>query len=98
MTIPMPGRAGWYRDPHHDRLARWWDGTGWSTTVRPLPAVEAAPSVTRPEVTSRKLSVDATRALVIVVLAVMVYGVWGYSAVVEKNSIPAVVSESASTP
>lgn len=27
--------AGWYPDPADDKQARWWDGTQWSSSIRP---------------------------------------------------------------
>lgn len=31
--------AGWYRDPAHPGIARWWDGSAWGTQTQQIPTV-----------------------------------------------------------
>jgi len=40
MTLAAP--AGWYPDPSGAAGERWWDGLGWSATVRAVPQPVAA--------------------------------------------------------
>lgn len=50
MTTPTTGNppAGWYADPSDPAMQRWYDGTGWTTHVQPVPT--PAPAVPTPVV------------------------------------------------
>lgn len=92
MTVP-PRPLGWHQDPGNDRLQRWWDGTAWTPLVRPTPRPPVADLETLPPpdpVPQRApMSTDATRALVITVVAAVLFAVWGYTAlVVDTNTAP----------
>jgi hypothetical protein len=85
---------GWYPDPQHDRLERWWDGHSWTATIRPLlrtrvPGAAAAREPRAP------MSTDAKRALLIAAVAIALFTVWGYNSVVYGTPTPtsATVSE-----
>lgn len=50
VTTPTTGNppAGWYADPSDAAMQRWYDGTGWTTHVQPVPAPAPAPAATPP--------------------------------------------------
>jgi hypothetical protein len=42
MTTQAPPQ-GWYPDPQHPELLRWWDGTQWTDQTQPAPAAPPPP-------------------------------------------------------
>ena len=42
-TGPTPA-AGWYPDPEHEHLQRWWDGRQWTDATQPRGGSPASPS------------------------------------------------------
>ncbi|MGW0020941.1 DUF2510 domain-containing protein [Rhodococcus sp. NPDC003382] len=103
MTVP-PRPLGWHQDPGNDRLQRWWDGTAWTTLVRPISRPPVAgletPPPLDPAPQRTPMSTDATRALIITAVAVVLFVVWGYTAlVVDTNPAPSpVVAEQDTAP
>lgn len=82
-------QPGWYRDPHLERLDRWWDGTGWSAAVRPRPARRPAAGEAPRPAGRAPLSRDAKQALIITVVAAVVYSLWGYAGLDATAPAPA---------
>ncbi len=48
-VVPLPA-AGWYVDPYHPDLRRWWNGTEWTDHVRVAVGDQEQPAVAIPGV------------------------------------------------
>src|SRR5690606_9332276 len=91
MTAIQP--PGWYPDPGNSRLERWWENNTWTPLVRPvLRARDASPAcVAEPKPPREPMSTDAKRAIVIAVLAGIVFTAWGYTGLTsgDTGTVPA---------
>ena len=75
MSTPDPG---WYPDPQDSTIARWWDGTQWSSATQPVASIKPTPVKPRHGIDDNfgRLAL-AVQLLLVVTVLVDAAVIWG---------------------